>query len=160
MRYMMKQKMFSIGDKFIIKDEKEHDAYYIEGKVFSVGDKLSFNNSFDEELFFIKQKVFSFITTYTIYREDSVYAVVKKEPFTFLRSKFTVEVFNGDIIQIQGNFIDHEYQFSKGENTIASVSKEFFSWSDTYGIDILNGEDDELILACAVIIDMISHNSK
>lgn len=155
---MMKQKLFTIGDRFTVKDEKQHVAYYVDGQIFTIGDKLSFKNSFGEELFFIQQKVFSLITTYTIFREDSVYAIIRKEPFTFFRSRFTIEAYNGDLIQIQGNFIDHEYRFYKGDTTIASVSKEFFSWSDTYGIDILDGEDDELILACAVIIDMISHN--
>lgn len=159
MKYMMKQKFFSFGDKFTIKDERENDAYLIEGAVFTIGDKLKFRNVLGEELFFIQQKVLSFITTYTIFKNDQVYAVVKKEPFTLFRSRFTVEVYNGDFIQVQGNFIDHEYQFFKGENTIASVSKQFFSWTDTYGIDVTPGEDDELILACAVIIDMISHNS-
>ena len=160
MRYLMKQKLFSIGDKFRIKDEEENDAYFVEGALFTMGNKLSFQNAEGLELFLIKQKVFSWITTYEIFKDDQVYAIVKKEPFTFLRSKFSVEVYNGDIIEVQGNFIDHEYQFAKGSKTMASVSKDFFSWSDTYGIDVAPEEDDKLILACAVIIDMISHNKQ
>jgi uncharacterized protein YxjI len=30
---------------------------------------------------------------------------------------------------------------------------------DSYGIDVAEGEDDVLILACAIIVDMISHDS-
>ncbi|QNO15529.1 LURP-one-related family protein [Alkalicella caledoniensis] len=160
MRYIMKQKLFSIKDKFTIQDETENTAYLIEGTLFTLGNRLSFQNKYGEELLNIKQKVLSFITTYEILKDEQVYAIVKKEPFTLFRSKFTIEVYNGDYIEVQGNFIDHEYQFTKGQYTIGSVSKEFFSWSDTYGIDVAEGEDDELILACAVIIDMISHNGK
>ena len=40
------------------------------------------------------------------------------------------------------------------------VSKRWFSWSDTYGIDINKGEDDVLILASAVVIDLVSHPDK
>ena len=37
---------------------------------------------------------------------------------------------------------------------VASVSKRFFSWTDTYGVDVAPGEDDVLILACTVVVDM------
>jgi uncharacterized protein YxjI len=37
------------------------------------------------------------------------------------------------------------------------VSKKWFSWSDTYGVDITDGEDDVLILASTVVVDMACH---
>ena len=45
-----------------------------------------------------------------------------------------------------------------GGAAVAQVSKRWFSWRDTYGIDIASGEDDVLLLACAVVIDMASHD--
>ena len=53
--------------------------------------------------------------------------------------------------------MDHEYAFRRGDRVVATVSKRWFSWSDTYGIDIAEGEDDVLILASAVVIDQICH---
>jgi uncharacterized protein YxjI len=35
------------------------------------------------------------------------------------------------------------------------VSKRFFAFSDTYGVDIVDGEDDITILATAVVIDLV-----
>jgi uncharacterized protein YxjI len=40
---------------------------------------------------------------------------------------------------------------------VATVSKRWFSIRDTYGIDISPGENDVLILASAVVIDLCSH---
>jgi uncharacterized protein YxjI len=37
------------------------------------------------------------------------------------------------------------------------VSKQWFSWTDTYGIDIAAGEDDILLLASAVVVDEACH---
>ena len=37
------------------------------------------------------------------------------------------------------------------------MSKQWFSWSDTYGVDVAQGEDDILILASTVVIDMAVH---
>ena len=40
---------------------------------------------------------------------------------------------------------------------VAEVSKRWFSFSDTYGVDIADGEDDVLLLASTVVIDMVCH---
>jgi uncharacterized protein YxjI len=40
------------------------------------------------------------------------------------------------------------------------VSKRWFSLSDTYAVDIDEAEDDVLILAAAVVIDLVSHPDK
>jgi uncharacterized protein YxjI len=60
-------------------------------------------------------------------------------------------------LEAEGDFLDHEYSFSRGGSTVASVSKQWFSWADTYGVQIAGGEDDVLILASTVVIDMACH---
>ncbi|MGB8356173.1 MAG: hypothetical protein WCD79_19910 [Chthoniobacteraceae bacterium] len=39
----------------------------------------------------------------------------------------------------------------------AEVSKRWFALTDTYGVDIAENEDDLLILASTVVIDMVCH---
>ena len=39
-RYQVREKIFSIGDNFKIKDETGQDIYTVRSKIFSVGDKL------------------------------------------------------------------------------------------------------------------------
>ena len=43
---------------------------------------------------------------------------------------------------------------------VASVSEKYFSWTDTYGIDVPHGEDPILIIASAVVIDLCCHDRK
>lgn len=157
MRYIMKQKFFSWGDDFYIKDEQGQDVFYVDGKVFSLGDKLSFQDMSGNELAFISQKLLAWGPTYEIYRAGQLCAVVKKSLFTFLHCHFTVDVPGPDDLEAEGDFLDHEYAFVRGVRPVASVSKKWFSWTDTYGVDIAGGEDDVLILASAVVIDMVCH---
>lgn len=42
MRYQMKQRLWTLGEKFTIKDETGQDVFFVEGKILSLGDKLSF----------------------------------------------------------------------------------------------------------------------
>jgi uncharacterized protein YxjI len=41
---------------------------------------------------------------------------------------------------------------------IAEVSKKWLSLTDTYGVEIDEGQNDILILAVAIAIDMMSHD--
>jgi len=157
MRYVMKQKLFCWGDDFTIKDEQGQDVFFVDGKAFSIGEKLSFQDMAGNELAFIRQKLLAWGPTYEIYRGSELAAVVKKHLFTFLNCKFTVDVPGPDDLEAEGNFLDHEYRFTRGGRIVATVSKQWFSWTDTYGVEVADGEDDVLILASTVVIDMVCH---
>jgi len=157
MRYLMKQKMFCFGDDFVIKNEAGEDAFFVDGKVFTLGQKLSFQDMNGNELAFIRQKLLSWGPTYEIYRSGELAAVVKKHLFTFFRCQFTVDVPGPDDIEAQGSFLDMEYSLTRGNETVAEVSKRWFAFSDSYGVDIQDGEDDVLLLASTVVIDMVCH---
>jgi uncharacterized protein YxjI len=157
MRYLMKQKLFCWGDDFAIRNEAGEEAFFVDGKAFSFGDKLSFQDLAGRELAFIRQKLLAWGPTYEIHRDGALAAVVKKHLFTLFRCKFTVDVPGPDDLEAQGNFLDLEYTFQRGGQTVAEVSKRWFAWADTYGVDIADGEDDVLLLASTVVIDMVCH---
>jgi len=160
MRYLMKQKMFSFGDDFRIRDESGRDVYFVDGKVLSIGNKLSFQDMEGNELAFIKQKLLAWSPSYEIYRKGALYATVKKELFTFLRCRFYIDVPGPDDLEAKGNLLEHEYSFQRHGSEVASVSKKWFSMTDSYGVDIADGEDDVLILASTVVIDMACHQDQ
>jgi uncharacterized protein YxjI len=157
MRYVMQQKFISWGDDFTIKDEAGTDVYFVDGKAISFGDQLSFQDMSGNELAHIRQKVLSWGPTYEIYRNGELAAVVKKSLFRFLRAHFTVDEPGPDDLEAEGDFLDHEYVFLRGDKTAATVSKKFFTWRDTYGIDVADDEDPVLILASSVVVDMANH---
>jgi uncharacterized protein YxjI len=156
-RYLLRERILSWGDDFTIKDADGREAFYVDGKVFSFGDKLSIKDGRGTEVALIDQKLLSIGPQYEIIRGGKTVAVVKKHLFSLLRARFTVDVPGPDDLEARGNFLDHEYTFERNGRDVARVSKAWFSLSDTYGIDINDGEDDVLILASAVVIDLVSH---
>lgn len=157
MRYLMKQKLFCWGDDFTIKNEAGEDAFFVDGKAFSIGNKLSFQDMQKNELAFIRQKLLSWGPTYEITRNGELAAMVKKHLFTLFKCKFTIDVPGPDDLEAQGSFLDMEYTFTRADQVVAEVSKRWFSFADTYGVDIAEGEDAVLILASTVVIDMVCH---
>ena len=157
MRYMMRQRILSWGDDFSIKDADGQEVYYIDGKVFSFGKKLSITDRSGAELARINQKLLSIGPQYEIVSGGETVAVVKKHLFTPFRARFTVDVPGPDDLEAQGDFLDHEYVFERGGQVVAQVSKKWFSLADTYAVDVDEGQDDVVILAAAVVIDLVSH---
>lgn len=157
MRYLMKEKLIALGEDFMIQDESGRDVYFVDGKALSFGDKLVFKDMAGNELARIEQKLLAWGPTYEIYRGGEHVATVKKALFTLFRSRFSVDVPGPDDLEAQGDFLDHEYTFTRGGQTVAQVSKRWLSIRDTYAIDIAAGQDDVLLLACAVVVDMAGH---
>jgi uncharacterized protein YxjI len=157
---MMRERILSWGDDFTIKDADGNDAYHVDGRAFSFGDKLRFKDTGGNELVFIDQKLLSIGAQYELIRGGKTVAVVKKHLFSPFRARFTVDVPGPDDLEAQGNFLDHEYAFERGGREVARVSKKWFRLADTYAVDIEDGQDDVLILASAVVIDLVSHPDK
>jgi uncharacterized protein YxjI len=157
MRYLMKQKLLSFGDDFYIKDENGRDVYFVDGRAFSIGDKLAFKDLEGHELAFIRQKLLAWGPTYEIVRDGAVAAVVKKHVFALFHHRFSVDVPGPDDLEAEGDFLDHEYTFRRGDRVVATVSKRWFAFTDTYGIDVADDEDQVLILASAVVVDQACH---
>ncbi len=160
MRYVMREKLFSFTDSFNVRTDQGEDVYEVRGKLLSFGKRLSFRSMDGEELVSINQKLIAFRPTYEIERDGATLAVVKRDLFSFLRHSFTVDVPGPDDLEAAGDLLDHEYAFTRHGKPVATVSKRWFSLTDTYGVDVAAGEDDVLILASAVVIDMVCHEKE
>jgi uncharacterized protein YxjI len=160
MRYLLKQKLFAFGDDFHILNENDEKVFFVDGRAFSLGNKLSFQDLSGNELVFIRQKLLSFGPSYELHRGGQLVATLKKNYFTLFHCKFAIDVPGPDDLEAKGDFLDHEYVFTRSGREVAQISKRWFAFSDTYGVDIGEGQDDVLILASAVVIDMICHDEE
>jgi uncharacterized protein YxjI len=158
MKYVIKQKIWSFKDKFNIKDEFGHDSYMVESKFFSVGNQLHVTDMQSNPLFFIKQKIFRLLPSYEIYKGEILYAMVKRK-FTLLKPRIVIDQC-GTLYDISGDIFSHEFTISRNGVTVATVSKTWLTISDTYGVDIVTGENDSWIITLVICIDQILHDHR
>lgn len=149
MNLYIKQRVFSWGDKFSVYDADGNERYYVKGEVFTFGKKLHLYDLAGNELAYIEQKLFSFLPKYYISKQGHEVAEVIKE-FAFFKQEYTV---NGPEWQVHGDFFDHEYEITNGITTIASVSKEWFTFGDAYEIRLDATVDEVTALAVCLVID-------
>ena len=151
MKLYIKQKIFSWGDKFTVKDEFGQDRYYVEGEFFTFGRKLHIYDMTGNEVAFIKQKVWSWLATYQVFCAEQQVAEIK-QAFTFLFPKYTIE---GLGWQIDGSFMAHDYEITQNGMPIVTIRKEWMTWGDSYELDISNPQDEIVALAVVLTIDCV-----
>ena len=160
-RYQMRQRMFAIGDDFNIVDEQGQRAFKVDGKALRVRTTLKFEDPNGRELYKIQEKVARVRDSMTIERSDGgTAAKVHNALITPLRDRWTIDIPDGADMKTQGNIVQHEYRIEQDGGTVASVSKKWFRVSDSYGVEIGPGQDDALILAITVVIDMMAHQGR
>ncbi len=159
MRYLIREKILCLGDDFWIQDDTGNNAFLVDGRAFTLfREKLVFKDAAGNELAFLREKFVSLRKAYEIHRGGRHVATVRKDLFNLFRCHFTVDVPGPDDYEAQGSFLDHEYTFTRHGRTVATVSKKWFTFRDTYAVDIVDGEDAVLLLASAVVIDQICHD--
>ncbi len=157
MIFRIKEKFWSLGNDFYINDAEGDPRYFVDGKAFSWGDKLSFQDMDRQELAFISQKMLSWKPRYQIIIDGQVFAEVIKE-WTWFKKRFTLDVPGPNDYSIDGSFWEHEFTFTRSGRTVATVSKKYWSWTDSYGVNIVDGEDEVAILCACIVIDQVLHD--
>lgn len=156
--YRMAQRLASIGDDYWIENERGVKVFKIDGKALRVRQTLIFEDAHGREQARIQERMLRVKDSMEIEGPGGRrLAMLKKAIIDPIRERWTAHVEGGPDIDIQGNFVDHEYHMEANGRKIAEVSKRWFRIRDTYGVEIDAGQNDVLILAIAVAMDEMAH---
>ena len=160
-RYQMRQRMLSIGDDYIIENERGEHVFKLDGKALRVRKTIKFEDMDGHELCKIQERMMRLRDSMEIEGPDGRrMAMVHKAMITPLRERWVVDVEDGPDLHAQGNFVDHEYTIERDGDKVAEVSKRWFRVRDTYGVEVAPGENDVLILATTAVIDTMAHPAR
>ena len=161
-RYIMRQRMFALGQDFTINNAEGQPCFKIDGKVRLVKEALKFRDMQGNLLYKLDEKVIRIRESFDILKPDgSLAAKVHNAIIDPLRERFTIEIPDGQNMTTMGKVIWAQYDILRNQQQVAKISKQF-SWigRDQYVVDVLQGEDDCLILAITVVIDMMVSNGR
>lgn len=150
-QFYIKQKVFSLSGKFTVKDQQEQDVYYVEGSFMQIPKTFTILNTKRDEVALITKKIFSFLPKFFVEVNGREALVIKKE-FTFLKPRYTIE---GAGLDVQGNWWDMDFQILQNGEVVGQVSKEWFTWGDSYKVQVLDEEMEAIVIALVVAIDCV-----
>lgn len=158
-RYRMRQHLISLGEDFTIEDAEGRPAFKVDGKVLAIRETFEITDMQGREVATIREKKIALRDSMKVLRGGETIATVKKALIAPFGDRFTIDVEGADDLKVKGDLLDHEYEIRRGGDTVARVSKKWFTLTDTYGIDVAQGEDEGLILGAVVALDEMANDA-
>ena len=147
----IKQKVFSIGEKFTIKDEEQNDVYYVEGSFMKIPKTFEIFNTARQEIARITKKPFSFLPKFHVDVNGREILMIKKE-FSFFKARYSIDAAG---IEVRGNWWDMNFQILQQGEVVGQVNKEWFTWGDSYKVQIIDEGMEKMVIAIVVAIDCV-----
>ena len=155
MRYVIREKFFRIGEDSDITDESGNPVLHVDGKVLSLHHTLVIRDPSGQEVARVEKKLIALRPTYEISRGGQEVAEVRKKLLSPFVDRFTIDVPGPDDLHMTGSLLEHEYTIRDGnDQLVATVSKRWISLTDTYAVEIASGQDDVMILASVLALDL------
>src|SRR5215472_10768427 len=154
MRYIIREKLFHLGEDSAITDESGQSVFQVDGIIFSLHNTLVVRDLTGNEVARVERQLLSLTPTYQIAVHGQEIAEVRKKLFSPLIDRYTVDIPGPDDLAVEGSLFEHEYTFRRGATVIATVSKAWISLTATYGVDVAPGENDLLILTTVLALDL------
>jgi uncharacterized protein YxjI len=152
--YVIRERMFQLGEDFDITDESGRPVFHVDGKAFSLHDRLVIEDTAGREVAQVRRRLAALRPTYEISRDGQDVAEVRKKLFTPFGDRFTIDIPGPNDLEVSGDLLSHEFTVRRGDQVVATVSKRWLSMRDTYAVDVAAGEDDLLILASVLAMDL------
>ena len=154
-RYVMKQKMFGIGDDYWIEDDGGAKIFKVDGKAMRIRDTFLLEDRDGVEVAKIQERKLSIRDKMAIERNDKKIATVRTA--MGFGDDYKIEVEGGPELEAHGHMSSHDYRIERDGDRVATIDKKWIAMEDKYGVEIEPDNDDALILAAVVAIEHLSH---
>jgi uncharacterized protein YxjI len=151
-RYLIRERLFRLGQDSDIIDEAGRLVLRVDGKV--LRDRVVLRDPSGQEVAEVRHKLVSFRPTYRVIVGGQEAAEVRKRFFTPFGDRFVIDVPGPDDLELVGDLTDHEFVINRAGGAVATASKRWLSLRDTYAVEVAPGEDDLLILASVLAVDL------
>jgi uncharacterized protein YxjI len=150
MKLYIEKKLFTLVDKFSVKDEVGNEKYFVEGELLSLGHRLHIKNSSGVEIALVSEKLLTLLPKFFISSNGTQIAEITSK--LSLTPKYEIKGLNWSV---SGDFLGHDYIITKDNVSIVQIHKKWMSWGDCFEIDLIKETDEITTLAVVLAIDCI-----
>ena len=151
--YVIRERLFRLGEDSDITDQAGQPVLHVNGKVLSLHHRLILQDPAGREVGHVNRKLAALRPAYDITIDGKDVAEVRKHLFTPFGERFTIDA-RGAEMQIDGDLLSHEFTIQRDGQTVATISRRWLSMTASYAVDVAPGEDDVLILASVLAVDL------
>lgn len=157
MRFLVRERLFAVGDDHWIEDADGRKVFLVDGKALRVRDTFELKDVQGRILIEIRQKLLSLRDTMLIERDGEQLARVKRKRLSLLRNHYRVTLVDGTGLDVSGKILDREFAIDYDGELLAQISRRWLTVRDTYGIDVVREDaDTALLIAVAVCVIVLA----
>ncbi|WP_369377896.1 LURP-one-related/scramblase family protein [Streptomyces sp. cg36] len=154
MKYLVRDKIFAIGDDYWIETEDGRHAFLVDGKALRLRDTLELKDPTGRVLITLRKKMFGIRDTMTVERDERPLATIRRKRLSLLRNHYRVTLVEGTELDVSGKILDREFAVEYDGELLAHVSRRWFHVRETYAVNIVR-EDADAALLIAVVVSVI-----
>ncbi|MCK2158686.1 MULTISPECIES: LURP-one-related family protein [Exiguobacterium] len=151
----MKQKVFSLRGRFSIQDQQEQDVYLVEGSFMKLPKTFSISTVDGEEVAVITKKMLSLLPKFFIEVDGETLTIEKS--FTFFKDRYTIDAAD---LEIDGDWWDMDFEIKRQGDVVGSVEKKWFTFGDSYEIQVFDPDIEKILIALVVAIDCVKEDEE
>ncbi|WP_018547725.1 LURP-one-related/scramblase family protein [Streptomyces sp. LaPpAH-108] len=153
MRFLVRDRVFGIGDDYWIEDDQGRKVYLVDGKALRLRDTFELKDAEGRVLIDIHKKMFALRDTMVIERDGENLATVKRKHLSLLRNHYRVRLTDGTELDVSGKILDREFAIEYDGELLAVISRRLLTVRETYGVDVVRDDaDPALLIAVAVCV--------
>jgi uncharacterized protein YxjI len=152
--YVIREKMFRLTEDSDITDESGEPVLQVDGKIMSLHQRLILRDPAGREVAQVHRKLVALRPTYEITIDGKNVAEVRQHLFTPFRQRLTIDLPGAGDMEISGDLFSHEFTIQRDGQIAATISKRWLSLTASYAVDVAPGENDLLILATVLALDL------
>lgn len=156
MELLIKQRIFSWGDKYDVYDAQGNARYYVEAEIFTLGHQIHvYDKRTNMEVGSIHQELLTLLPRFEIVIGGRTVGTISKE-FSLFKPRYRVD-FRG--WEVEGDFLSWDYIARENGREVLSVSRELLTWGDTYVLSYSRPQDEISGLLLVLAIDAANCNN-
>ena len=152
--YVIRERLFRLGEDSDITDGAGRPVLHVDGRVLSLHHRLILRDPAGREVGQVHRKLATLRPTYEITIGGKNVAEVRKHLLTPFGERFTINVHGAGDMQVKGDLLSHEFTIDRDDRIVATISKRWLTVTASYAVDVAPGEDDRLILAGVLALDL------
>lgn len=156
MRLLFKQRLFSWFDSYDIWYDDGSVAYTVRGRL-AWGHRLEIYSPDEHHLGTVREEIFSLLPRFALYEGDRYVGCIKKK-FTLFFPRYVLDCQDWTV---DGSLMGWDYTVRDGRgDVVMRASRQLLNWTDTYVLDIADGQNALYCLMVVLAIDAAncSHN--
>lgn len=157
-KFSINQRIFAIGSKFDVINERGKEEYIVEADKFDIGKNIYIYDLNNRRVLYLKQQIRIGAHKYIAYDSNMMEIAEIRKEFMFPEYNITGQV--GNIRMKAIDLLGRHYIIEKDNIEIGRIDKEISIFTDSYSLEVYDEDYTVFLIGLLIIIDMVRYQDK